>query len=365
MRSAPIAFLILAVSFSACNREPAAPPAAATAPPAAAPVRPGPRVFVSDETGGRVIVIDPESRAVVHTIDVGKRPRGLRVSPDGTRLYVALSGSPIAGPNVDESKLPPADRAADGIGVVDLATGGIVRKYQSGSDPESFAMSKDGRALYVSNEDSGEMSVLDLESGQVKTRVKVGEEPEGVTTSPDGSVVYVSCEGTNEVVAVSTVDFKIVGRIPTGPRPRSIAFTKDGALGFISNENSASLTVFDARTRKVKTTIQLPRLATPGTIPPRPMGLQLGADGASLFVSLGRAKSIAVIDTATLALKQMIADVGDRPWGIGMSEDGTRLYTANGPSGDVSIVDVAAGATVAKVHVGGSPWGIATSRSSR
>jgi len=365
MRSASIALLLLAAAVSACNREPAAPAPANAATPAAAPVRPGPRIFVSDETGGRVVVVDPESRAVVHTIDVGKRPRGLRVSPDGTRLYVALSGSPIAGPNVDESKLPPADRAADGIGVVDLATGAIIRKYQSGSDPESFAISNDGRMLYVSNEDSGEMSVLDLESGEVKTRVKVGEEPEGVTTSPDGAVVYVSCEGANEVVAVDTTNFKILGRIPTGPRPRSIAFTKDGALGFISNENNASVTVFEARTRKVKTTIQLPRPAAPGAIPPRPMGMQLGADGAVLFVSLGRARSIAAIDTATLALKQVIADVGDRPWGIGMSEDGTKLYTANGPSGDVSIVDVASGATQARIRVGGSPWGIATSRSSR
>ena len=102
-----------------------------------------------------------------------------------------------------------------------------------------------------------------------------------------------------------------------------------------------------------------------GAIPPRPMGLQASADGATLFVTLGRAKSIAVIDTATLALKQIIAEVGDRPWGIGLSETGTSLYTANGPSGDVSIVDIATGATQAKIKVGGSPWGIATSRSPR
>ena len=75
------------------------------------------------------------------TIDVGKRPRGISVSPDGRQLYVALSGSPIAGPGVDESKLPPADRAADGIGVVDLATGKLVTKYQSGQDPEAFSIS--------------------------------------------------------------------------------------------------------------------------------------------------------------------------------------------------------------------------------
>src|ERR671913_511992 len=81
----------------------------------------GPRIYVSDETGGNVIVINPDEGTVVERIPVGKRPRGIRVSRDGKQLLIALSGSPIAGPGVDESKLPPPDRAADGIGVVDIA----------------------------------------------------------------------------------------------------------------------------------------------------------------------------------------------------------------------------------------------------
>src|SRR5262245_21927381 len=110
-----------------------APPPAPAAPP---PPPPGPRVIISDETGGRLVVIDPAAAQVVTSIEVGKRPRGIRLSNDGTKLYVALSGSPIAGPGVDESKLPPPDRAADGIGVVDLATMKLVRTYKSGQDPE-------------------------------------------------------------------------------------------------------------------------------------------------------------------------------------------------------------------------------------
>ena len=62
---------------------------------------------------------------------------------DGQTLLVALSGSPIAGPGVDESKLPPADRKADGIGVVDLRAMKVSRIMTSGPDPETFAMSPD------------------------------------------------------------------------------------------------------------------------------------------------------------------------------------------------------------------------------
>lgn len=314
-------------------------------------------MYVSDETGSSVVVIDGRSGEVVQRIAVGKRPRGLRLSHDGTRLLVALSGSPIGGPGVDESKLPPADRTADGIGVVDVASGKVIRKYQSGQDPESFAMSPDGRTLYVSNEDAAEMSVLDLERGTIAQRVKVGEEPEGVTVRPDGRVVYVSCEATNEVVAVETATFKVVARIQSGPRPRSTEFDRAGTAGFITNENGATVTVFDPATHRVTATIRIPR--TEGTpTPPRPMGLALSPDGRHMFASLGRAKSVAVIDIATRALVRTIEDVGARPWGIGVSADGRTLYTANGPSGDVSIVDVESG-TKKRVAVGGSPWGIA------
>src|SRR5690349_8553111 len=175
----PLTLLLLVAA--GCNRTPE-PQATQTPAPAPAPAPPpGPRLYVTDETGSRVVVIDPATRQVVRSIDVGKRPRGIAVSLDGKQIYVALSGSPIAGPGVDESKLPPADRAADGIGVIDLASGAVIRKYQSGQDPEAFALSKDGRTLFISNEETAELTVLDLESGTIKSHVKIGEEPEGVT----------------------------------------------------------------------------------------------------------------------------------------------------------------------------------------
>src|SRR5678815_1733509 len=77
-------------------------------------------VYVTNERSGDLSVIDVSTQRVLTTIPLGKRPRGLRASPDHSLLYVALSGSPIAGPGVDEDTLPPADKKADGIGVVDL-----------------------------------------------------------------------------------------------------------------------------------------------------------------------------------------------------------------------------------------------------
>src|SRR4051794_16644632 len=178
---------------------------------------PAPRVYVSNEAAGTVSVIDTARDEVIATVPVGKRPRGLHVSRDGKLLYVALSGSPRGGPGVDESKLPPPDRKADGIGVVDLATGKVLRTIKSGQDPESFALSADGKRLFVSNEETAEMSVVDLQASKVIKRVPVGKEPEGVTLRPDGKVVYVTCEENNEIVAVDTKTWKVLAHIETGP----------------------------------------------------------------------------------------------------------------------------------------------------
>ena len=107
-----------------------------------------------------MVIVDPASGKVVDTLAVGKRPRGIQVLNDGQQVLVALSGSPIAGPGVDESKLPPGDRTADGIGLVDLRTLKVARVLKSGQDPEAFALSPDEKTLYVSNEETAGMSVV-------------------------------------------------------------------------------------------------------------------------------------------------------------------------------------------------------------
>ena len=68
---------------------------------------------------------------------------------------------------MDEKTLPPPDRAADGIGVVDLQQGKLLKVLTSGPDPEIVAVSNDGTRVFVSNEDTAKASVVDVASGQI------------------------------------------------------------------------------------------------------------------------------------------------------------------------------------------------------
>ena len=183
-----------------------------------------PRIYVTNEVSGDLSVIDSGNYNVLATIPLGKRPRGIHPSPDHKTIYVALSGSPIAGPGVDESTLPPPDKSADGIGVFDIAQNKVVRIITGGSDPENFDVSQDGKQLYISNEDVSAVSILDVASGKVVKSLAIGAQPEGVKVTPDGKQVCVTSEETGTISVLDPAAGTIIKTFKVGHRPRNIAF---------------------------------------------------------------------------------------------------------------------------------------------
>jgi YVTN family beta-propeller protein len=312
----------------------------------------GPRIYVSNEVSGELTVIDATTMTRLEQLKIGTRPRGIHAAPDGKTIYIALSGTPIGGPGVDEDTLPPSDHSKDGIGVFDVAQNKLVKIIPGGSDPENFDLSKDGKKIYVSNEDESAVSIIDVDSGKIEATMKMGAQPEGVKTSPDGSFVYVTSEQTGTISVVDPVKKKITATFKVGHRPRNVAFTPDGKTAYINAENDASVVVVDVASHKMVKTIEM---GTPGQV--KPMFVLLSSDASKLYVSTGRGGKVAAIDTKTNTVAGDVA-VGKRPWGIALSPDGKMLYTANGPSNDVSAVDLATLTVKAKAPSGGSPWGL-------
>ncbi|HKR62760.1 MAG TPA: hypothetical protein VJZ00_03425, partial [Thermoanaerobaculia bacterium] len=150
------------------------------------------RLYVTNERAGTIQLIDTTTDRVVTTFRIGNRPRGMAVSPDGTKLYVAVSwwrnGKPRSG--------------IEGIRTLDARTLKLLREFRAGTDPECVAVSPDGKHLYLSNEDAGTASVLDAASGKPLATLIVGTEPEGVTASPDGRWVYVTAETSNVLTVI-------------------------------------------------------------------------------------------------------------------------------------------------------------------
>jgi YVTN family beta-propeller protein len=314
----------------------------------------GQHAYVSNEDGNSVSVIDTQTAQVVATIDVGKRPRGMKIDRAGARLFVAVSGLPKCPPSVPDEECAKRQRdlSADGIAIIDTASHKVVRVLAAGSDPEQFDLSVDEKRLFVSNEDAGRASVVDIASGKLVASIPVGLEPEGVTVTPDGRWVFVTNESDHAVSVIDARTLKVVRSVSVGQRPRDIAFTPDSRVAYVSGEFDASLYRITLQgDEPAARVLQLRKEA-------RPMAMVLDAKRERLYLSTGRGGTVAVINLAHEPQLLTEVTVGTRPWGIALSADGKNLYTANGPSNDVSIVDTAALRTIKTIPVGRSPWGI-------
>src|SRR2546429_3011016 len=233
-------------------------------------------IYVSNERSGDISVIEGATDSVVATFKAGKRPRGIHAAPDGNRLFVTLSGSPRMAPGLDENRAP-ADKAADGLGVIDPVERKLIDRWHVGSDPEQFAISKDGRFAFIANEDDSSASIIDLGSGQSRGKVKVSDEPEGVGVNPQNGEVYVTCEEKGEIFAINPDQQRVVATIETGGRPRSVAFSRDGSRAYVACENSGYAAGIEAREHKMLAKIQLPT----GSLP---IGTVVSPDRKELYV---------------------------------------------------------------------------------
>src|SRR5947207_9126286 len=251
-------------------------------------------VYVSNERSGDISVIDGATDSVVATFKAGKRPRGIHAAPDGKRLFVTLSGSPRMAPGLDENRAP-ADKTADGLGVIDPVEHKLIDRWHIGSDPEQFAISQDGKFAFIANEDDASALIVDLGSGQSRGKVKVSEEPEGVGVNPQNGEVYVTCEEKGEVFAIAPDQQRVLAKIETGGRPRSVAFLPDGSRVYVACESGGDVAVIETVSHRSMAKITLPQ----GSLP---MGTAVSPDGKELYISTGRGNAVAIIDTATNAL---------------------------------------------------------------
>jgi PQQ-dependent catabolism-associated beta-propeller protein len=303
---------------------------------------PAETIFVSNEELNVVHVIDGATMQERSRIEIGRRPRGLGLSPDGRTLFVAVS---------DDNR----------IAAVDAASGRVTGHLPSGPDPETFALSPDGRRLFVANEDSSLLSFVDVDARRIAGEVTVGGEPEGTAVSPDGKLIVQTSESAGMAHVIDAATGAVIDNLLVDTRPRYVAFTPDGRQFWVSSEVRGTVTIFDSTTRKRigRIDFQVAKLVdgSASDIFVQPVGIVFTRDGSRAFVALGRAKLVAEVDPKGLTIVRTFA-VGWRAWNLALSPDERRLYTANGLTGDMSAIDLVGNKPIGTVKLGGKPWGI-------
>jgi YVTN family beta-propeller protein len=329
--------------------------AAGLAAPAAARARP--MLLISAEASGEVVLVDPATAKVVERVKVGARPRGLKLSPDGRQLFVAMAGAQKAPARAGAPAPAPAGPAGAGIAVVDIAGRKVIKQIATPPGPFAVDLLPDGKTAFVSNNETSELLVIDVGAGTIKTKTHVGTAPQGIAVRPDGKVVYVVAHGADEVSAIDTKTMSLLGRIDAGSHPQMVLLAPRAQTAVVIDEGIPSVTTVDLKQNAFQEQFTIPGL--PKTTPPPALqSAVFSPDGKRLYVTTGAGRSVLIVDLAKKAVIGTIDAVGMFPRGIAISKDGKKVFTANGPSNDVAIINVATKKVESHVAVPGDPWGV-------
>ena len=201
--------------------------------------------------------------------------------------------------------------------------------------------------------------MVDTETHAVLAEIPVGVEPEGMAVSPDGKVVINTSETTNMAHFINAETFEIFQNTLVDQRPRFAEFTSDNTKLYVSAEIGGTVSVLNPEDGAIVKKIEF---EVPG-VPPealQPVGVRVTKDGSKVYVALGPANRVAVIDGATDEVEEYLL-VGQRVWQMAFTPDEKYLLTTNGNSNDISVIDVEAQKAIKSIPVGEQPWGVVVS----
>jgi YVTN family beta-propeller protein len=182
-------------------------------------------------------------------------PSGMALSPDQSKLYVALNGS-------------------NTLGVINTSTNEVEKEIPVGNAPRQVVL--DGNTAYVSNEGGRPARPGDT------TNLSDGTP---IVSSP---VTGAATTGTVSVVNLSTG--KQEQEIPVGLQPT--ALYQNGSALFVANSNDDSISLIDTQTNEVVQTVDT------NPLPGASVGSYANAismsDPEHVLVSIGRDNAIAV-----------------------------------------------------------------------
>ncbi|MDE2797079.1 MAG: beta-propeller fold lactonase family protein [Gemmatimonadota bacterium] len=194
----------------------------------------GKRLYVTDIQNNQVLIVDTALRATVGRIEVIEDPRSLVISADGKRLYV--SGGDFG------------DVGSGGIAVIDTESESVVTTIRMDAGIFRLALSPDGSRLYGTDRTNAQLIVVDVAQNRVVNRVRVlpeGEETRSLFVSRDGSQIYVANQNSNELVIFDAESFQILRTLNFEDRPRGMAVRSQPAV-FLPLKEIAAQADFDS-----------------------------------------------------------------------------------------------------------------------
>jgi DNA-binding beta-propeller fold protein YncE len=231
----------------------------------------GRTAFAADENRAALSVLRIERQpsgqpGAVRTgsIDVDRAPVGLALSPNGATLYVAgelaLRGPATADAGGDlVRRCGPRGVVNGTLTAVDVARRAVVARLAAGCSPVRVAVTADGVTVWVSVR--GDDRVIAFDAAKIRTdaahalvaQARVGSAPVGIALLASDTLLAVANSNRFDPGArTSTVTVLNLGATPsvrtsvtTGSFPREFSVSPDGALLYLTNYRSRSVEIID------------------------------------------------------------------------------------------------------------------------
>ncbi|ALJ01604.1 hypothetical protein DC20_20450 [Rufibacter tibetensis] len=190
-----------------------------------------------DERQSKVLVYNTGTWALKHTIAVGKGLSEVTFSADGTRVFAANT--------LDAT-----------VSVIDPNTKFVVGTVQVGKDPVGAWPASNGY-VYVDNETEQTITEIAVSSAAVTETISLGFKPGYVAYHPSSRELWVS-DATNGRIAYyreSNSRWYLTGSIPTGADAHAIAFSPDGMTAYVTNQGAGTVSVIHVPDHRVTSTI--------------------------------------------------------------------------------------------------------------
>jgi 6-phosphogluconolactonase (cycloisomerase 2 family) len=307
----------------------------------------------------RGMSLEPES---VYTSNLGSADLSeLRFDATSQRLDPAGAPLPLGGSPAgivlsgDRTSLLVADSVAQAVLELELGAAGELPNVPAaglalGGDVAALATCPTGGAIYAAGpgllmrltvEADGSLSVAALEPA--------GTNPESLAVSPDGRFVYVTDSANGELSIFSTVAGGL-SELPTpvfdavlGQGPCTVAISPDGGLLALSNADLDTLRTF-AIDRADGSVTYLQDLSVEGS----PRDLAWSLDGRRLYVALNSDSSIATVERKDndLLVLRGTAIVGQGPVALHLDPSGQHVYAAAADSSTVDVLEIVESGTL-------------------
>jgi len=165
-----------------------------------------PYVLVSNWCSWDVSVVDTQTNQEIRRLQVGPYPRGIAVDANAAKAYVAVMGS-------------------YDVAVINLKTFEISWLKDIGNSPRHLNLDPhNGQYLYVSLNGEGKIAKLDVITGQVVSKVETGEAPRSMAISADGAFLYVVNYDSNTVSKIRTRDMQVTQTVTVDPGPIGVTY---------------------------------------------------------------------------------------------------------------------------------------------